>query len=108
MIKKAQALAEYSILASLIIAALLVMQVYVKRGVQANYKKAVDAAGAVAGIQQYEPYYTQSSQKVSQEDKTKYTHKPKGELSREINSTLKVEEATITTGLNTGNADAWK
>lgn len=106
--KKAQTIAEYSILLSLILVALLGMQVYVKRGLQARYRKMVDCAGEAAGIQQYEPYYTQSSQTVSQENKTKYTHKPKGELTRDIDSTLKVENASITTGLDTGKDDAWR
>ena len=106
-LQKAQTLAEYSILAGLIIAALLGMQLYVKRGLQARYKKVVDVAGEVAGVQQYEPYYTQSSKTISQEDKTKYTHKPGGEILRDIDSTVKVENATITGTFNTGNDDEW-
>ncbi len=68
--RKAQSTAEYVIVLGLIIAAVVAMQTYIKRGFQARIKDAVDfndQGGAVAGsvaqlntTQQYEPYYLRS------------------------------------------------
>jgi hypothetical protein len=61
--KKAQSTAEYAILIGLVVAALLAMQVYVKRGLNAKMKDATDAFGTgTPGLAQttggqYEPYY---------------------------------------------------
>jgi len=104
---RAQTLAEYAVLLTIIITAVAGIQVYVKRGLQARYKKVVDCAGQTTGIQQYEPYYAQSKQAVEQEQKTTYTYKPKGELSRDIATTIKTEDATVTTGLDVGADDDW-
>jgi len=72
MRKRAQSTAEYAILVGLIIGALIAMQTYVKRGLQAKMKDATDALTEVSGdvtgegVQlgqtwQYEPYYLSSS-----------------------------------------------
>jgi Flp pilus assembly pilin Flp len=61
--KRAQSTAEYAILIGLVVAALLAMQTYVKRGLNAKMKDATDAyqtgtpglASTTSG--QYEPYY---------------------------------------------------
>jgi len=72
--KKGQSTAEYAIVIGLVIAAVVAMQVYVKRGLQGKMKKAVDykygsADAGVSGVDtstvlkttQYEPYYATSS-----------------------------------------------
>jgi len=68
--KKGQNTAEYAILIGVIVAAAIAMQVYIRRGVQARMKDAVDftqtadddAGGNVfSGNLQYEPYYDQGS-----------------------------------------------
>jgi hypothetical protein len=59
-LNRAQSVVEYGIAVAAIIIALVVMQVYVKRGLQGRYKDLVDAASkeiAPAGQRQYEPYY---------------------------------------------------
>ncbi len=75
---KAQTVAEYAVLFSLVIAAAVAMQLYVKRGLQARMKSGTDAftsisgniadatGGAFTSAQignqgQYEPYYAESS-----------------------------------------------
>ncbi len=65
---KGQCLAEYALIFSLILAALLTMQVYVKRGLQGRYKDATDeivsalreTKGETSVSLQYEPYYNES------------------------------------------------
>lgn len=72
--QRGQSTAEYAILIAVVIAAVVGMQLYVKRGMQAKFKGVSDAytqvggdIGGVAGNQgvtiditksQYEPYYT--------------------------------------------------
>jgi len=57
-ISRAQSVSEYSICVAIIILAIVVMQAYVKRGLQGRYADIVDfaTAGAQAN-RQYEPYY---------------------------------------------------
>jgi len=73
-LKKSQSTAEYAILISIIVAAALGMQLYMKRSLQAKMHDASGALSEVSGdvtgtgvflatSRQYEPYY--SSQKVS-------------------------------------------
>jgi len=57
-ISKAQSVSEYSICVAIIILAIVVMQVYVKRGLQGRYADVVDFATTKAQAHnQYEPYY---------------------------------------------------
>lgn len=57
-ISKAQSVSEYSICVAIIILAIAVMQVYVKRGLQGRYADVVDFATTKAQAHnQYEPYY---------------------------------------------------
>ena len=69
---KAQSFSEVSILLSLVVIGLIGMQVYVKRGLQARYKSAVDAAvdmtcsaSNVEFLRQYEPYYQKETSDFS-------------------------------------------
>lgn len=70
---KAQSLAELAVLLGLVIAALISMQVYVKRALQARYKAIVDASGDVYGLRQYEPYYASSSITAKQTSDIRYS-----------------------------------
>lgn len=66
-INRAQSVAEYGICLVLVLAALLGMQIYVKRGLEGRYKQAVDHATKQANAQkQYEPYYAQDEFTVLQ------------------------------------------
>jgi len=51
--KKGQSTLEYSIIIAVIVAALIVMQIYIKRGVQGKMKSATDDIG-----DQYSPDFT--------------------------------------------------
>jgi hypothetical protein len=66
--RKGQSTAEYAIVIGLVIAAVMAMQVYVKRGIQAKLKDASDTNVVVTGsdygvnsVEQYEPQYLSSS-----------------------------------------------
>ncbi len=67
--RRAQSTAEYVIVLGLIVAAVVAMQTYIKRGFQGRIKDAVDYAGSDgqgSGAvqftgQQYEPYYLGST-----------------------------------------------
>jgi Flp pilus assembly pilin Flp len=74
--KKAQTTAEYAILIGLVVAALLAMQTYVKRGLNAKMRDATDTYATTIGLggtTQYEPYYfgqTLTSGQTGSETKT--------------------------------------
>lgn len=60
-LKKAQSLGTYSLLLGIVAASLISMQTYVKRALQARYKRIVDAGSNVWGLRQYEPPYINST-----------------------------------------------
>ena len=70
-LRKGQSTAEYAIVIGLVIGAAVAMQIYVKRGIQAKVKDAVDfndSSAASYGIgvtAQYEPDYATSTNMVS-------------------------------------------
>lgn len=69
--RQGQSTAEYAVVLGVVIAAVIAMQVYVKRGLQAKIKGVADhysATGAanVGGTKQYEPSYVDSTYTVNQ------------------------------------------
>jgi len=75
--KKAQSTAEYVVVLGLIVAAVVAMQTYIKRGFQGRLKDAVDyvdqggQSGNVVtfnGNEQYEPYYLSSTFNTNRSD----------------------------------------
>jgi Flp pilus assembly pilin Flp len=77
--RKAQNTAEYAILIALVVGAIIAMQSYVQRGLQARTRgttlymtnemvtamKAVDSSAVISGVNQYNPYYTDSVQETT-------------------------------------------
>lgn len=72
--KKGQGTAEYAILIGLVIGAIVVMQVYIKRSLQGKVKDAADVITAqdgtvgtkeLATTSQYEPYYLAREQQTT-------------------------------------------
>jgi hypothetical protein len=68
---KGQSLTELAILVSVVTMAILAMQLYVQRGLQARYKGGIDyfagqiqSTSGVSTAGQYEPYYWQSQRQV--------------------------------------------
>ena len=66
MRQKAQSLVEYAVLICIIVAALISMQVYIKRGVQGSLRSNADSIGSVA----YSPKATLSNAQTNVISKT--------------------------------------
>jgi len=96
--KKAQSTAEYAVLLGLVIGAVVTMQVYVKRSLQAKVKDASDlltlqtgdvSGHALATTEQYEPYYLSREQRQTlARDKTEKTVNVGGDATSTIGKTL--------------------
>jgi len=76
--RTAQSTGEYAILIGLVIAAVVAMQVYVKRGLQGQLKDAMDTFSTTANFtssptKQYEPYYLASNFEVTRDSKVAET-----------------------------------
>lgn len=76
--RKGQNTAEYAILIGVIVAAAIAMQIYIRRGMQARVKDAVDftrtadddAGNGLFTQSQYEPYYMNTSLDTIQQGQT--------------------------------------
>jgi Flp pilus assembly pilin Flp len=70
--KKAQQTAEYALLISLVVAAVIAMQTYAQRTIQARIRDAssylTSQTSALGTTNQYEPYYLESSYDVVRDD----------------------------------------
>jgi hypothetical protein len=70
--KKAQQTAEYALLISLVVAAVIAMQTYAQRTIQARIRDAsqylATNTSAIGATNQYEPYYLDSSYNVGRSD----------------------------------------
>ena len=117
--KRGQSTAEYAIVISVVIAAIIGMQLYVKRGLQAKAKTAMDAFGTVNGVignagpnlgvmNQYEPYYAESNYSINTDSSSTDTFAVGGKFGRN-----NVNESTRRTGfsnqgVNVNAAGSWK
>lgn len=87
--KKAQQTAEYALLISLVIAAVVAMQTYAQRTLQSRIKGAgnymTSSLSSFGSSEQYEPYYLDQEYDVTKDDTTTETHDAstiaKGQLS---------------------------
>lgn len=72
--KKAQQTAEYALLISLVVAAVIAMQTYAQRTIQARIRDAssylTTQTSALGKTNQYEPYYLDSQYTVVRQDET--------------------------------------
>ena len=102
--KKGQVAAELAILIVLVVAALLAIQLYVKRGMQGRVKDAVDSidlggaltdsnVGTVFTGEQYEPYYMTGKQDQTQEGTTTTKLGDKLVAGQVVNTTLTQDRA---------------
>jgi len=86
--KTGQSTAEYAIVIGLVIAAAVAMQIYVKRGLQAKIKGAVDyAPGERFTTGQYEPDYSTSNMDTTRKVVESTETKDAGEVVRSIDAT---------------------
>lgn len=88
--KKGQSTAEYAVLIGLVIAAMLAMQTYVKRGVQGKMKSVSDDFTSQIGAQrQFEPDYLSSQSTQESSDYEKSTMDTGGTVTREVEKKTK-------------------
>lgn len=70
--KKAQQTAEYALLIALVVAAVIAMQTYAQRTIQARIRDAsqyfTNQTGAIGTTNQYEPYYLVTDYAVTRDD----------------------------------------
>lgn len=89
--KKAQQTAEYALLISLVIAAVVAMQTYAQRTLQSRIKGAGNyltvQTSALGSSEQYEPYYLDQEYEVIKDDVTTERHD---------SSTISTDQATNT------------
>jgi len=90
-LNRAQSFVEYALFASVAVVALMGMQIYLKRGLQAKVKTFVDgtaeAVSSMAGrqkpLRQYEPYYMDSEVTTQELEEKKTIYTPGGTTKRE-------------------------
>lgn len=102
---KAQSLAEYALIISVVLAAIIGMQVYVKRGLQARLKTFVDGA---TGTRQYEPYYTDSKIALQQLNQVAFNYAAGGRVERKWLPVVKDSEGNYIEGNVTKRAGTIK
>lgn len=98
--KRGQNTAEYAILIGVIVAAAIAMQIYVRRGMQARIKDAVDYSmtnpESVFNTSQYEPYYTQSAYDTTSSSQSTESMAMGGEITRGITNEFTRRTGTVT------------
>ena len=113
--RKGQSTAEYAIVLSIVIAAVIGMQIYVKRGLQAKVQGAMahlsvgvtgsagGAAGTIGTKEQYEPYYANTNYNVTQNSSSIDTYNNGGLFGKNQineNTTRNGNTGTTTGGFN--------
>jgi len=82
-----QGIGEYAIIIGVIISAIIAMQVYVQRGLQARYKAFTDSlTSSIHSPTQYEPYYTRSDFTVEQNAQSWERQWGKASVRRDLSS----------------------
>ncbi len=89
--KKAQQTAEYALLISLVVAAVIAMQTYAQRTIQGRIRDAssylTTQTATLGSTNQYEPYYLQSDYQVFRDDTTTQTQDSSFDTDQLTNST---------------------
>lgn len=110
MMRKGQSSAEYAVMVGLVVAAVVAMQLYARRGVQGKVKDVTDnfTKQGVGTTAQYEPYYATTNYTVAQSRASTDTTTKDGKIARTgINDTTS-RTGSSTTGTDTAQDDAWK
>ena len=111
---RGQHTAEYAVVVGVVIAAVVGMQTYVKRGLQARLKAGSDMmtditsgklleGKTMSNTNQYEPYYLSSSQKTSGHESGR---QEKSDKSSHIYSELSLTKQTTDSGSTQTESDA--
>jgi len=101
--KRGQNTAEYAILIGVIVAAAIAMQIYVRRGMQARIKDAVDYSLTNPGTNvfihsQYEPEYMESDYETTSSTDSTESMARGGSITRGITNEYTQRTGTVTYG----------
>ena len=100
--KKAQQTAEYALLIALVVAAVIAMQTYAQRTIQARIRDASDylsvETSALGNTVQYEPYYLTTDYSVTRDD---------SRIEIQDNSTVDLDELSNRTRLGGFQASSY-
>ena len=107
--KRAQQTAEYALLISLVIAAVVAMQTYAQRTLQSRIKGAgnylVSQTTELGSAQQYEPYYLDQEYDVTKDDKTTELQEGKTFGTGQVSNTTRAEGGYKAMNFNRLKAD---
>ena len=110
--RRGQSMAEYAIVLTVVIGAIVAMQLYVKRGLQGKVKDVTDDVGGglttTKHTSQYEPYYTNSTMHTDQNQKGTEAYQTGGTVERKTEKEDTFRTGTSTTGTDQTADSSWK
>ena len=113
--RRGQSMAEYAIVLTVVVTAIVAMQIYVKRGLQGKVKDVSDNVGfgllnagygKVTG--QYEPYYAGTTYQVGQNQNVQEQYQTGGTVGRTSIKEESTRTGTSTTGVDVTQDDTWQ
>ena len=107
--QRGQSIAEYAILVGLVLTAMVTIQTYAKRGLQARYRSVINGTmKAIAAPTQYEPYYASSTSTERQSHGEIVSYRPGGSMTRAEQDRRVTEEGAEHVGVILSADDAWQ
>ena len=116
--RRGQSTAEYAIVISVVIAAVIGMQLYMKRGLQAKARAVTDRYTRVStsngvalngtALSQYEPYYAESDVNVTQTSNATDTYAQGGAFSRSAMDEQTTRRGSQSQGVNVNATNQWR
>ena len=110
--RRGQSMAEYAIVLTVVIGAIVAMQLYVKRGLQGKVRDVTDDVGVglttTKHTSQYEPYYTSSNMQTGQSQSGTESYQAGGTVSRVTDSEESHRSGSSTTGTDQNADGSWK
>lgn len=103
--RKGQSTVEYAIVVGVVVAALVAMQTYLKRGMQARYHDGIqflatetnitasDGSTYLGGETQYEPYYLASSYTSASDKNESESSSDRGQITRTLTNDNRTRES---------------
>ena len=113
--RKGQSMAEYAIVLTVVVTAIVAMQIYVKRGLQGKVRDVTDNVGfglTNAGItpvtKQYEPYYAQSNYQTNQSQNVQEQYQAGGVVARNSIQEQSGRTGNANVGTDQAQGAAWQ
>ena len=110
--RRGQSMAEYAIVLTVVIGAIVAMQLYVKRGLQAKVRDVTDDVGGglttTKHTSQYEPYYASSAMNTKQNQQGSEAYQTGGTVARKTDQEETFRTGTSATGTDQNADGSWK